>query len=43
MGACMSGCSKNKTGEESLNSSQEFDSGFDGIKNTEIWMHTTPF
>ena len=45
MGACMSGCSKNnnKTEDESLNSSENFDNIFDGIKNTELWMHTTPF
>ncbi len=41
----MSGCANTKkhNDEESLNSSEDFDSVFDGIKNNELWMHTTPF
>jgi len=41
----MSGCAntKKQNDEDSLNSSEDFDNVFDGIKNNELWMHTTPF
>ena len=44
MGNCVSFCNKQPEEEEdSLNSSDDFDQIFDGIKNKELWMHTTPF
>lgn len=49
MGNCVSGCnsqsqsadqSADQSAEDSLNSSSD---DFTGIKNTELWLHTTPF